>query len=171
MSLEGGRICASAQFDRVSKARKQRSKRRAQPLFTIGYQERKPKEFLEALRDAGISTVVDLRAVPLSRRVEFRKNALSATMENAGIGYVGFPLLGSPPAMRKRLKDDGDYDRFFSEFRRLMVRKRSSLQRLIRLVQSEPVALLCYERHHDVCHRSVVASYVKSKLNCDVVHL
>src|SRR5690348_10501457 len=60
-------------------------------ICTIGYQERSVLEFIRVLRGAGVEVLVDVRAVPLSRRAEFRKNALAAVLKDAGIKYIGLP--------------------------------------------------------------------------------
>ena len=57
-------------------------------IFTIGYEGTTMDAFLAALKGAGVEQVIDVRALPLSRRPGFSKNSLAATLKDAGIGYV-----------------------------------------------------------------------------------
>lgn len=144
---------------------------KAQAVVTIGYQERTVIDFIRALRAAKVTTLVDIRAVPISRRAEFRKNALASLLDDAGIRYVGIPRLGTPKELRDRLKIDGNYGAFFRDFRAHMICQRAALRQLLDLSSSERVALLCFERVAAQCHRSVVAAYVSGKLSCDVIDI
>ena len=49
-------------------------------IFTIGYEGATVDEFLTALRDAGVKRVIDVRALPLSRRAGFSKSPLRAAL-------------------------------------------------------------------------------------------
>src|SRR4029079_6536198 len=53
-------------------------------IFTIGYEGNTVGEFLAALHNAGVERVIDVRALPLSRRPGFSKTALSGALEHAG---------------------------------------------------------------------------------------
>src|SRR5215213_5559790 len=65
-------------------------------IFTIGYEGATVPEFLAALKDAGVERVIDVRALPLSRRPGFSKSPLRAALEEAGIEYVHLKALGTP---------------------------------------------------------------------------
>ncbi|WP_367280025.1 DUF488 family protein [Sphingomonas sp. LHG3406-1] len=45
-------------------------------LFTIGYEATTTGDFLAALKQAGVAQVIDVRALPLSRRPGFSKTPL-----------------------------------------------------------------------------------------------
>ena len=45
-------------------------------LFTIGYEGADPDRFVTALKGAGVAAIADVRAVALSRKRGFSKNAL-----------------------------------------------------------------------------------------------
>ncbi|MHB8153281.1 MAG: DUF488 domain-containing protein [Vulcanimicrobiaceae bacterium] len=154
-----------------TKAPSRTNVRQAQAVLTIGYQGRSAIEFIRALRAGKVTTLVDIRAVPMSRRAEFRKNALATLLDDAGIRYVGVPRLGTPRDLRDKLKDDGDYASFFKAFRAHMLAQRSALRDIVALSKQDRIALLCFERDASECHRSVVAAYVSGKLSCEVVDL
>ena len=54
-----------------------------QPLFTIGYEGATPDRLIETLREAGETTLVDVRELANSRRPGFAKRALSQSLEAA----------------------------------------------------------------------------------------
>ena len=65
-------------------------------IFTIGYEGTTVPELIAALKSRGVSQVIDVRALPLSRRPGFSKSPLKAALEEAGIAYVHLKALGTP---------------------------------------------------------------------------
>ena len=65
-------------------------------LYTIGYQGASIDGLIAALKTAGVETLIDVRAVPASRRPEFSKRNLTASLEAAGLTYVHLVGLGNP---------------------------------------------------------------------------
>jgi hypothetical protein len=60
-----------------------------QPIYTIGYGGRPISDFIDLLRQYGIRRLVDIRSLPTSRfRPDYRKAALQAHLEGAGIEYI-----------------------------------------------------------------------------------
>src|SRR5256885_16836253 len=65
------------------------------PLFTVGHGVRPVEELVETLREAAVETLVDVRRFPGSRRnPQFNRDALSESVEAAGIHYVHEVELG-----------------------------------------------------------------------------
>ena len=54
-------------------------------IFTIGYEKATQGEVIAALVAAGVTRVIDVRAVPLSRRPGVLKNVLKNGLAEAGI--------------------------------------------------------------------------------------
>ena len=73
-------------------------------LFTIGYEATTMAEFLATLTKAGVERVIDVRALPLSRRPGFSKSPLRAALAEAGIDYVHLRALGTPAEGRSAAK-------------------------------------------------------------------
>ena len=73
-------------------------------VFTIGYEATTMADFLAALARAGVQRVIDVRALPLSRRPGFSKTSLAASLAEAGIGYVHLKALGTPKRGRDAAK-------------------------------------------------------------------
>lgn len=125
-------------------------------IITIGYEGASVEDFLATLTLNGVTTLLDIRELPISRRPGFAKTALREGLASVDIGYRHEPLLGSPKAIRHQLRDDGDYDRFFRAFDRYLDRQTDLLE-LLSTELTGTVALLCYERDHNTCHRRSVA--------------
>ncbi|WP_099901217.1 DUF488 family protein, partial [Methylobacterium frigidaeris] len=89
----------------------------AKVLFTIGYEGADSERFTAALRDAGVATLADVRAVAASRKRGFSKSALAAGMTEAGIGYAHLRNLGTPKAGREaaRAHDAGLMRRIYCD--------------------------------------------------------
>lgn len=139
-------------------------------VLTIGYEGAALPDFISSLRAAGVSRLIDVRELPISRRRGFSKSALSAALAGAGIGYEHDRALGAPREIRHRLREDGDLPRYFADFREYLATQATHLRELARGF-SEPVALLCYERNPAECHRSVVADAIARHIRCPVQHL
>jgi uncharacterized protein (DUF488 family) len=57
-------------------------------VYTIGHGARSAGELIAILRDAGIETLVDVRAYPVSRRnPQFSRMSLKRSLAEAGIAY------------------------------------------------------------------------------------
>jgi uncharacterized protein (DUF488 family) len=127
-------------------------------LFTIGYEGSVVDSVLAALREAGVTHLLDIRAVPQSRKPGFSKRLLGGTLEAAGIRYTHLRGLGTPKAGRDAIRH-GDVAAMHRIFRAHMQEPEAQvdLARATELSAAEPCCLLCFERDHSHCHRQIVA--------------
>ena len=133
-------------------------------LFTIGYEGISADEFIEHLCQHRIDTVVDVRQRASSRNKDFCKTRLTGLLSSYGIGYIHIRTLGTPKAIRDKLKATRDYQSFFDEIEEVLKDRKVEIDSIIETLGSgNVVALLCMEKDHNKCHRSVVAKLVKSK--------
>src|SRR3954447_24404385 len=65
-------------------------------LAIIGYESGTQPAVIDKLKAAGVEVVIDVRAIAASRRAGFSKTLLSASLNEAGIGYVHLRALGTP---------------------------------------------------------------------------
>ena len=139
-------------------------------IFTIGYEGATVGEFLAALQVAGVERVIDVRALPLSRRPGFSKTPLSGALEEAGIEYVHLKALGTPGDGRAaaRAGRHEDLKRIYAGQLELPEAMAQSAQ-MLDLAAEKPSALLCMEREPAHCHRTLLLSAVAP--DADVVHL
>jgi uncharacterized protein (DUF488 family) len=130
-------------------------------IFTIGYEGATVPEFLAALHDAGVERVIDVRALPLSRRPGFSKSPLRAALEEAGIEYVHLKALGTPAEGRTaaRAGRHADLERIYAGQLELAEAIAQSAQMLF-LAGEKPSALLCMEREPAHCHRTLLLNAV-----------
>jgi uncharacterized protein (DUF488 family) len=146
------------------------NERRVLRILTIGYEGASVEDFLATLKAEGVQRLLDIRELPISRRKGFSKSALSGALTEAGIEYSHERALGSPRNIRHRLRQDGDLARFFSDFRKYLATQRTLLDTLARNTTGT-LALLCYERNHAECHRSVVADALAVRAQSTIRHL
>ena len=126
-------------------------------IFTIGYEQTTMADFLAALNGAGVERVIDVRAVPLSRRPGFSKNILAASLKEAGIEYVHLRNLGTPKLGRDAAKkgDVVTLERVY-EGQLGLPEAQAEAARMRDLAAEKPSALLCYERDPRHCHRTLL---------------
>jgi len=139
-------------------------------IFTIGYEGASVDRFFDALHAAHVDTLLDVRELPLSRRRGFSKSAVKSAVEARGLAYRHEKLLGTPREIRHRLRADGDYPRFFRDFKRHLARHGFLLQRLAHDIKGN-VALMCYEKDAMICHRWIVAEALGKLVGRRPVHL
>ena len=94
---------------------------------------------------------------PAGRRPGFSKSALAANLRDAGIDYVHFRALGTPPEGRAaaRRNDLATLERVYSGQLELPEAMAAGAQ-LAELAAEKKVALLCYEREACGCHRTLL---------------
>jgi len=139
-------------------------------IFTIGYEKATVAEVLAALKQAGVERVIDVRAVPNSRRPGFSKNLLRNALAEVGIDYVHLRALGTPADGRAaaRAGRTEDLQRIYSGQLELPEAIAQSA-RMLDLAKEMPSALLCYEREPGGCHRTLL---LRSAVpGAEVVHL
>jgi uncharacterized protein (DUF488 family) len=139
-------------------------------VLTVGYEAVTLPDFVETLSAARVTRLLDVRELPISRRKGFSKTALSTALAAVGIAYQHERALGSPRHIRHRLRDDGNFTRYFADFREYLATQRSLLDDLAAGLDGS-VALLCYERNPTECHRSVVAAALAKRAKTTVEHL
>jgi uncharacterized protein (DUF488 family) len=130
-------------------------------LATIGYEGTTIDQVLGVLRDAGVALLVDVRAVPQSRKPGFSKRQLAAALDQAQIGYVHLQALGTPKPGRDAVRA-GHPERMEAIFREHMTsdRAQAELAQAKGLVRDRKACLLCFERDHRTCHRRLVADMI-----------
>ena len=124
-------------------------------IFTIGYEGATQAELIAALRQPGVERVIDVRAVPLSRKPGFSKNVLAAGLKEAGIDYVHLKALGTPPDGREAARK-GRMDEMRRIFAAQLETPEAGMQaaQMIALAEDKPSVLLCFERDPAGCHRT-----------------
>ena len=139
-------------------------------VFTIGYEGTTVAEFLASLQQAGVQRVIDVRAIPNSRRPGFSKTPLRNALAEVGIDYVHLRALGTPADGRAaaRAGRHADLERIYAGQLELPEAIAQGAQ-MIALAAEQPSAVLCYERDPAGCHRTLLLDAVAP--DAEVEHL
>ena len=144
----------------------------ARTLYTIGYEKALLRDVIATLNAAGVSTLLDVRDRPISRRPGFSKRQLAAAIEDAGMRYVHLAALGTPPegrlANRRR-----EWDLFWGIVEEKLDRPEAELdfRQAADIANAAPSCLLCYEADWRVCHRRRIAEILAQGHGFAVQHL
>ena len=117
----------------------------------MGYDRRKPKDFLDSLKDNRIELLVDIRRYPTSKVEVFRKEVLAELLKRENIAYLWLgDLLGGYRS--------GGFEKYMetSDFK-------EGLNILIREISKKRVCVMCLERKQKYCHRRFIAEVLKEK--------
>lgn len=141
-------------------------------LMTIGYEGADISDFLATLKSAGVRYLIDVRELPLSRKKGFSKKSLREALESVGIVYLHERQLGDPKPGRDAAKS-GDFATFRRVFGAHMQQPqaRDALAKIVPVVSEGGACLLCYERHHKDCHRSIVADELATMAKVHLRHI
>jgi uncharacterized protein (DUF488 family) len=142
-------------------------------IATIGYEGATIASFQDALRDAGIDLLVDVRALASSRRPGFAKTRLAANAKEAGAEYLHLRALGTPSDGRAAARA-GRHEEMRRIFRGQLAtpEAQAELALVADLVrQGRQVCLLCFEARPEHCHRKIVADALKQIVPAEILHL
>jgi uncharacterized protein (DUF488 family) len=129
-------------------------------LISLGYEGRSVGDLVHDLRRQSVAILVDVRLTPMSRKPGMSKRKLAAALAEAGIDYVHLPALGNPKDNREpfRLGDPASRQRFRTRLRDQDASQ--ALDHIAELLDGGAVAVLCFERSHEICHRHLVTEAV-----------
>jgi uncharacterized protein (DUF488 family) len=143
-------------------------------IDTIGHSTRRLDELISALQAHGIKTLVDIRSIPMSRRLpHFNRENLEAELPKIGMEYVWLCELGG---RRKRQRADSpnvalrnDSFRNYADYM-LTPEFEHGIENLLQISQHGPAAIMCAERVYFRCHRMLVSDYLTAHGH-DVLHI
>lgn len=137
---------------------------RTSPLVSLGYEGRDVDELIRELKSQSVTVLVDVRLTPLSRKPGLSKKRLGDRLAAEGIAYVHAKALGNPKDNRQgfRAGDSSSLEVFQEQL--ATVDARHAIRHIAELMDGEVVALLCFERDHEECHRHMVADSILREL-------
>jgi uncharacterized protein (DUF488 family) len=153
-------------------------------IYTIGHSTRGFDELFAALRGHGITTLVDIRSFPVSRRMpHFNREYLAVELPKRGIAYVWLKALGG--RRKKVLKDSpnsalrNESFRNYADYMMTEEFERGIVELLGVVAQTDDptlspasaddqdgaaskggTAIMCAERVYFQCHRMLVSDYL-----------
>lgn len=130
-------------------------------VYTIGFTKKSLRQFIDLLRGAGVSTVIDVRLRNTSQLAGWSKYPDFAYLleEGFGITYEHHPELAPTDELLDGYKQNRDWQAYEDEFRQLLVARNPEVEAR-GLMQKDNVCLLCAEPTADKCHRRLVAEYL-----------
>lgn len=145
-------------------------------LLTIGYEGKSLESYLNQLIKASVTLLCDVRRNAISRKYGFSGSTLSDACSQVSILYIHSPGLGIASAERQSLLNKQDYAALFSTYRRESLPKhQAELDQIQNWIVNEGhrVALTCFERDPDDCHRHCVAEAIAKRggAGFSVLHL
>ncbi len=141
-------------------------------LFTVGYEGTTVDRVIAALQQVGVVHLVDVRAVPSSRKPGFSRRQLEAAALEAGLQYTHLRALGTPKPGREaaRRGDAATMHRIFDAHMQAP-EPQAELARAMAISREAPACLLCFERDHRMCHRDILAGLIHAGIGARVTHL
>jgi uncharacterized protein (DUF488 family) len=143
-------------------------------LHSIGHSTRTFDELVEALQAHSISTLVDIRSFPMSRRLpHFNRESLEKTLAEAGIRYVWIKELGG---RRSKIRDDSPNialrNASFRNYADYMLTEefRLGINQLLQSAEQSRTAYMCAERVYFRCHRMLVSDWLTAHGH-EVLHI
>lgn len=129
-------------------------------ICTIGFTKKTLREFIAALRQAGVSVVIDTRLRNTSQLAGWSKYPDFAYLleEGFGIRYEHHPEFAPTDDLLDEYKKSKDWPGYEVAFRRLLIERRLEAQ--ARALLEQRICLLCAEPTADKCHRRLVAEYL-----------
>jgi len=143
------------------------------PVHTAGHSTRSSEELLALLAGHGVTTLVDVRRYPASRRhPQFSRDALAAALAGAGMEYVHEPDLGGRRAPRPDSPHTAWRVEAFRGYADHMETPQfqAALDRLVRRSREETVAILCAEAVPWRCHRRLISDALVAR-GIPVLHI
>ena len=136
-------------------------------LYTIGYEGVSIEQYINKLILEDVHLLCDVRKNAYSQKYGFNKSQLEMACVEVGIRYVHIPDLGIDSSKRQDLRSQKDYDILFDEYERTtLAENQDSLCYVRQLVDEyKRVALTCFEKNPNQCHRSRVAKALLNVAN------
>ena len=140
-------------------------------IHTIGHSDHSTPALLDLHKQHHISLVLDVRSQPYSRWTpQFNQESLIHDLEGAGFSYefMGDTLGGRPDD--RTLYDHGEERPSYERMEQTPAYQ-ASIDRLLRLAQSEQVVVMCSEGDHNHCHRHLLITQTLLARGADVRHI
>ena len=142
-------------------------------IYTIGYTGFGIDDFVQLLVGNDVRCLIDVREIPISRKPGFAKTALKNHLDLVGIRYEHFRSLGSPKALRDKLRADREYSQFFRGVRQHLKKEAGTdaLQEVVEITRQVRTCLMCCCPQWDLCHRKCIVDLLSMHETTSFCHL
>lgn len=145
-------------------------------IATIGFAKKSLKEFLELLKQANVTCLIDTRLNNTSQLSGYaKKKDLQYILEEfMGIQYIHSRELAPTKEILNAFKSKKiTWEEYKEKYFQLLI-ERNIKDNIEQLVYVDGTAcFLCSEHKHHHCHRSILANYIKNvkNENINIIHL
>lgn len=139
-------------------------------IYTIGYTGFTTDEFIETLRNNGISVLIDVRSVPYSQFYsDYNKENICRILKEADIYYRNYACEFGARQENRLYYPNGYLD--FEMFSRSTAFLSGVEKMKNSMDKGFVIALMCSEKDPIKCHRTILVSRAFHRLGYKVVHL
>ena len=157
---------------KINRKKKEIEEKSIYTLFTIGYEKISIDYYLNKLVDKNIKTLVDVRKNPISMKYGFSKSQLKNFCVKLKMKYLHIPELGINSDKRQKLNSEYDYKKLFTNYKETLVNKTKYLDEVLSIYNNDKrIAITCFEKEHESCHRNYIAESLEKKHSIYVEHL
>jgi len=122
-------------------------------IYTVGHSNGSFEHLYTLLKQHSITAVADVRSQPRSRHPQFDQDALAKSLRKSGVHYV---FLGNE--LGARVTDASLYRDGKVQYE--LVAKtdnfRAGIERILKGMETQTIALLCAEKEPLACHRAIL---------------
>lgn len=141
-------------------------------LYTTGYEGDSIECYMTRLMENCVSALLDVRHNPFSMKYGFSRKQLQHIAGECKIRYLSVPELGIEKDQRRSLASRADYRALFAQYRKSLAHREEGLRRIEKaLLEHSRVALTCFEKSHEMCHRGMLAREIHKRCGVLVKHL
>ena len=150
--------------------------KQANRFYSIGHSTRAQSEFIELLKQNGVTCLVDVRTMPRSRHnPQFNQDVLEVALNNADIKYMRFESLAGFRGKRRDI--DSNVNGFwqnqsfhnYADYA-LTGEFETGLLNLVEIGEKETCAMMCAEVVWWRCHRRIITDYLLA-IGAKVYHI
>lgn len=163
-------ILSDGEMESVNKTRPINSEKM---LYTIGYEGLSPEAFANILIQKDVKLLIDVRKNSYSMKYGFSKSQLTSIMNGVGIEFLHMPELGIVSDKRQALNTLSDYQNLFDEYEKTtLIQNKNAIKNVYELYNKyNSVALTCFEKSPEYCHRNRIALKIQIQYNIDIEQL
>ncbi|GEM_PF-3604825 len=129
-------------------------------LWTISYDGRSADELVQKLRENGIERVVHIGSVAQDLDGSSLEERLAEQLRVEGIEFVHIEGVGEPPQFRGIAADRGR-EELTAAFNAYLSRRTEEMDRLRKMAEERPTAILCYLQGEQACQGSVMVQLLQ----------
>jgi uncharacterized protein (DUF488 family) len=132
-------------------------------IYSIGYEGKTFLFFIDLLKQYDIKRIIDVRRSPTSNQQDYCQIHLQNNLLQHKITYLHFPDFSPPNEMRMLYQQTHDWEGFATTFKKFLSTKKTQIALWAKLLENGD-CLLCYEKNHLKCHRSLLYPYIPYKI-------